>query len=115
MSIDQTRLMISRWNNLNGVTPAWEAFTPTFSFYFRIPGARSTYDVGDDLLADPRRTKSIEFQELPGGIHSTVFPRVVNHFDLGLNIVDFFGLAQRVSGRKNREDLVAPTCYALYT
>jgi hypothetical protein len=77
---------------------AWEALTPTFSFDFRVPGERFTYEVGDGFFAngtpkippeDVDTTQAIEFWELPDGVHSTEMRSLVNHPDLGVSIVDF--------------------------
>jgi len=77
---------------------AWEALTPTFSLDFRIPGKRLTYEVADGLFVNGTsenptestdETRAIEFWELPDGVLSTEMRNVVNHPDLGVNIVDF--------------------------
>ena len=71
---------------------------PTFSLDFRIPGKRLTYEVADGLFANGTsenptestdETRAIEFWELPDGVLSTEMRNVVNHPDLGVNIVDF--------------------------
>ena len=77
---------------------AWEALMPTFSLNFRVPGKRLTYEVADGLFANGTsensteridKTRAIEFWELPDGVLSTELRNVVNHPDLGVNIVDF--------------------------
>jgi hypothetical protein len=77
---------------------AWEALTPTFSFDIRVHGERFTWEVGDGLFATgaledssgrAEKISAIEFWELQDGVYSTEMRRVINHSDLGLNIVNF--------------------------